>query len=361
MKDHGRASDFDERLERTGETRRAFEGLPDDDLRQLLSDAATGWGATRRVKIAGQPAFIKRVPVTALERANAWSTANLYEIPPYLNYPFGSPGMGVGRELHFARKATGWVEGGTCTAFPVLLHHRLIDRRGSADEREPFAGYTAYRGDDPGMNRYLADREAARCDLVLCYEDIPHTAADWITAHSSDASWIVDQVRATITFLRARDVVHFDIDMFNVLTDGKHAYVADYGLAMDGEFDLNDEERSFLTRNRHFDDGSLILGLGHQLYWMYRAARDDLRAQIESELALSNATFETAVRRLLAASDQFDQRGLLTTGSAMRDQLAKYRDVIQFMHQFFTSARAEWSPHTALDDDTLANLLNRAR
>ena len=183
----------------------------------------------------------------------------------------------MARELQFAIKATQWVEDGTCTAFPILLHHRVIRAPGSRRRSGTSGGYTAYRGDEPAMNRYLADRARAPAELVLCFEDIPHSASDWMTLHPADASWIVDDVQKTIEFLQLRGIVHFDVDMFNVLTDGRHTYLADYGLVMDSEFELDDAERRFLSANRHFDDGNLILGLGHQLYWMFRSVAADRR------------------------------------------------------------------------------------
>jgi hypothetical protein len=209
------------------------------------------------------------------------------------------------------------------------------------------------------MNRYLAERARARCDLVLCYESIPHSAVEWITRCPADASRIIDDVLATVAFLRDRDVVHFDVDLFNVLTDGVHTYLADYGLVLDSEFDLTEAERNFLERNRHFDDGNLILSVGHQLYWIYRAASDEIRERIDTELALNGLSFEESVGRLLDAADRLERRGLLAIDPSLRDRLATYRPVIDYMHEFFTAARANWSPDTELDDDALVRLLDQ--
>lgn len=346
-----------ERLAKASIDRNAIERLSDDDLASLVDAPAPGWGKTERVAVDGTRVFVKRVPVTMVELDSGGSTANLYGIPTYLNYPYGSPGVGVARELQFALKATQWVEDGTCTAFPILLHHRVIEHGDRVGEPATLGGYTAYRGHEPAMNRYLAARARAPAELVLCFEDIPHSATDWITLHPADASWIVDDVQKTIGFLQSRGIVHFDVDMFNVLTDGRHTYLADYGLVMDSEFELDGAERRFLSANRHFDDGNLILSLGHQLYWMFRSVPGDRRAIIESELNLQGATFETVVTRLLDTADQLDDRGLILIGSAMRSDLARYDEVIRFMHGFFEASRANWSRDTAFDDETLVKLL----
>ena len=175
--------------------------------------------------------------------------------------------------------------------------------------------------------------------------------------HPADVSRIVDDVQTTIQFLQRRGIVHFDVDMFNVLTDGRNAYLGDYGLVMDSAFELDDSERQFLSANQHFDDGNLILGLGHQLYWMLQSVPGDRRATIEAELDADGAAFETVVTRLLDAADQLDDRGLILIGPTMRSDLARYDDVIRFMHGFFATSRANWSRDTAFDDETLVKLL----
>ena len=58
---------------------------------------------------------------------------------------------------------------------------------------------------------------------------------------------------------------------------------------------------------------------------------------IEAELELDGAAFETVVTRLLDAADQLDDRGLILIGPTMRSDLARYDDVIRFMHGFFAA------------------------
>lgn len=350
-----------ERLARASVDRAAFERLANSELAALFGDPASGWGATQRVDVDGHRAFVKRVPLTWLELERTGSTANLYGIPPHLGYPFGSPGMNVWRELNFAVRSTGWVETGACVAFPILLHHRVMDHDRPDDQAPATSGYTAYRGDDPAMNRYLADRARSRTDLVLVYEDVARSASDWIMGHADAAPGIVEEVLATIAFIRRNGVVHFDVDLFNVLTDGRRTYLADHGLVMDSAVDLDAAERRFLDANRHFDDGNLILSLGHQLYHLYRSAALDRRAAIERELDLDDPTFEIAASRLLNAAGRLDADGLLVIGDAMLAELDRYGSVIRFMHRFFGSGRARWSSSTALDDPALARLLTDVR
>ena len=213
-----------ERVAKARIDRVVFERLTDVDLASLVDDASPGWGATKRVAVDEHAGVGERVPIAdrsswraEVRLRTCTGSRRTSTIRTVL------PGLGVARELQFALKATQWVEDATCTAFPILLHHRVMEHRDRLGDPGTAGGYTAYRGDDRAMNRYLADRARAHADLVLCFEDIPHSAAEWITLHPADVSWIVDDVQTTIQFLQRRGIVHFDVDMFNVLTDGRNA------------------------------------------------------------------------------------------------------------------------------------------
>ena len=111
------AADRRLRLDRAEAARGVVGRLDDEALGGLLRDFANGWGRTVRVAVERHLLFVKAVPLTDDEVRAGVTTANLYDIPSYLNYPFGSPGLGAGRELAFARRSTGWVESGACSGF----------------------------------------------------------------------------------------------------------------------------------------------------------------------------------------------------------------------------------------------------
>jgi hypothetical protein len=342
-----------------------FASLDDEELAALVvgTRLSSGWGAAHQIALDGTRFLAKRIPVTEVERADLKSTRNPYGIPSYLNYPFGSPGLGVGRELQFAVKASRWVESGDCPAFPILIHHRLLEGpRGhlAALDREPerFVGFTKYRWNEPSMNAYLADRATARHELVMVFEHLPHAAVDWIAGRPHDVGWIVDDVRRVIAFLRSHEVVHFDSDLFNVRTDGQRAYLTDFGLVLDRQFELSDDEHDFLDHHRHFDDGNLLLSAAHQLYWTYQAEPPDRRAAIAAALGIDEATaFDDAVTSLLAASDRLDERGLFPIGRELHTLLTSYGDAIGYMHSFAAAARRNWSARVTFDDARLERLL----
>lgn len=352
--------EYRQRLDHAERARVVVNSLDDGALAGLLNDANEGWGMARRTAVAGHPVFVKAIPVTDLEAESGLTTANLYGIPSYLNYPFGSPGVAVGRELAFAVRSTGWVESGECSGFPILLHHRLVDRSPASDRTGEAVGFTTYRGDDAAMNRYLADRSTARRDLFLVYEDIPHTAIDWLLANPADVDRIVGEVLTTVQFLRSRGIVHFDVDLFNILTDGHHAFLADHGLVLDGSVDLTGAEQEFLAANRHFDDGNLLMSVGHQLYWTYTTLPDDARRAVDERLGLDDASFDVTAGRLLDMVDEFPL-GPLDVDPVLRDLIERHRPAISYMHDFAARAKASWDPTVRLDDARLARLLGDGR
>jgi hypothetical protein len=243
-----------------------------------------------------------------------------------------------------------------------LIHHRLLDgpRHLAALDREPerFAGFTKYRWDEPSMNAYLADRAAARHELVMVFEHLPHAAVDWIAGRPDDVGWIVDDIRRVIAFLRAHEVVHFDSDLCNVRTDGQQAYLTDFGLVLDRQFELSDDEHRFLDRHRHFDDGNLLLSAAHQLYWTYRAEPPDRRAALAAAVRIDEATaFDDAVTSLLAAFDRLDERGLFPIGRELHTLLSSHSDAVRYMHSFVAAARRNWTARVTFDDARLERLL----
>src|SRR5689334_19397889 len=87
------------------------------DNTQLLSlfvegDAHSSWGKDHTITLGHSKVFVKRVSVTDLEYANMFSTRNVYDLPTFYNYGFGSAGFGVFRELAAHIKTTNWILSG---------------------------------------------------------------------------------------------------------------------------------------------------------------------------------------------------------------------------------------------------------
>jgi hypothetical protein len=268
----------------------ALAGLSDGELAARLTAATVlGEGVGGQVAcmdVAGRPVFVKRVPLTDLERQHPGSTANLFELPLFYQYGIGSAGFGAWRELAAHTKTTGWVLGGESPNFPILHHWRVlpavprpVDAR--IDE------LTAYWDGSPAIRARLLALAAAAASLVLCTEFIPQTLHQWMSAGGpARYEWAGERTLAVAEFLRAKDFVHFDAHPGNVLTDEHRVYLADFGLALSPEFELSGEETAFLARHRDWDRHDIPRYLVNGLY--RRFAPDADRAAVIRDCVAGN-------------------------------------------------------------------------
>src|SRR5690349_14217443 len=112
-----------DRLATFGKISTELACLSDKLLRELLDDSThvySGIGGKAVVlNLAGTQIFVKKVPLTDLERQpeNVMSTANLFGLPLSCQYGVFSvptPGFGVWRELASHVMTSNWVISGEC-------------------------------------------------------------------------------------------------------------------------------------------------------------------------------------------------------------------------------------------------------
>jgi hypothetical protein len=255
----GHQDDLAARLHRHRAVAAVLAGADDAALGAML-DSATSRGAgiggqTARLEVGGAPVFVKRIPLTDLERRpeHAGCTANLFDLPVSYQYGVGSTGFGAWRELATHHTTTEWVRAGVSPRFPLLHHWRILP---SAPGGPPDVG--AWAG-HPAVARRLAAIGAATAAVVVFLEHLPHTLHTWLmerfdAGEGEGAIAFADrEVCAATEVLRAYGIVHFDAHPGNVLTDGAQIYVADYGLALDGAFTLSRVEAAFLELHRDWD------------------------------------------------------------------------------------------------------------
>lgn len=206
-------------------------------------------GQTLLLRIAGEPVFVKRVPLTDLERepGNVRSTANLFGLPTYYQYGIGSTGFGAWRELAAHEITTGWVLDGRTHCFPLLHHWRVLPAEGSG---EPMPD--SYDG-HPAVQRRLEAIAAATASIVLFCEYVPENLDSWLTRHEDGTAYAARELMAGAAFMREHGMVHFDAHPYNVLAAEDGFRFADLGLALLDTFDLSDEERAFLELHRDWD------------------------------------------------------------------------------------------------------------
>ncbi len=318
--------------------------MDDAQLSSLLDQSETvlGWGRHQTVDIGGSKVFVKRVPVTEIEYRNPLSTSNLYDLPMYYHYGVGSAGFGVFRELATHIKTTNWVLAGSIANFPLLYHHRIMPFGGAranfdADRHE---AYVRYWNGNASIGNYLRDRVNAKHELVLFLEHVPHVLHTRLLEHPGELPRALDELRATITFLRAHGIIHFDAHFFNVVTDGERVYLTDFGMALDRRFALADDEARLFRRHTHYDYGEVLWGVGYLASWMYNALPEQERSGAFEKYGIRAGTpARELAARLLGNIEEIVADGAMALHEALVDGIVKYRPVILLMDGFLSSMR----------------------
>ncbi|HYF66297.1 MAG TPA: hypothetical protein VD886_25935 [Herpetosiphonaceae bacterium] len=331
-------------------------------LRALLESggAASSWSHNQTVDIARSKVFVKRLPLTDLEYEHMFSTSNVYDLPTYYNYGFGSAGLGVFRELVSHIKTSNWVLEGAIASFPLLYHYRVIPAAGPRAEpdQEKHARYVEYWGGNPNIGRYMLDRAGAGHELVLFLEHFPHTVAAWLLEHPKKVTQVLAEMQAAITFLRGKGIIHFDTHFFNMLSDGKQTYLADFGLALDKQFSLAPAEEAFFKQHSSYDHAYLLWNLGSHLFWIQDALDAADKQRLAEQLGLTEEMkFEEIIAVLLDNIDALAADPALKLDPAYVADIKRYRPVIDFMNTFYSKMRKNSRKDTRFQHTTLQRLL----
>jgi len=258
-------------------------------LSRLLQDARplhTGiGGSSALLTIDDTPIFVKRIPLTDLERQpqHIMSTANLFQLPLYHQYGVGSPGIGspgfgAWRELVAHVMTTNWVLSGGCPNFPLMYHFRVLPASKlepmNAKDLEALDAAVQYWDDTPAIRKRFEAVHDASAQIVLFLEYVPENLHQWLstqlktggTKAEEAISFTEKNLKTTNHFLSARGFCHFDAHFLNILTDGKLVYFSDFGLALSSKFDLTKAEIEFLNIHRTYDRCVTIANLVHCVF-----------------------------------------------------------------------------------------------
>jgi len=269
----------------------------DRELRDLVDGAqplGSGIGGTLALlDIGGTPIFVKRVPLTNLEKQpdNVRSTANLFELPAFCHYgvgAIGAPGFGAWRELAVHTMTTNWVLAQDYEGFPLMYHWRVLPHPGQSfpEELADVEKAVAYWEGGPAVRRRIEALRESSSSIALFLEYIPRNLHDWLGAQveagdeatERACAMVVSQLQAGISFMNARGLLHFDAHFENILTDGERLFFADYGLAISSRFNLSTEEAGFFAEHQSYDRcytaTHLVIWLITALYGYKRDDRD---------------------------------------------------------------------------------------
>lgn len=272
-KDMGPASAHLDRRRRTHEVVAArLAALSDEDLAALAPAGA--WRASVHgsqsgvVEVDGAKVFVKQIALTDIERTagNQGSTVNLFDLPTFYQYGVGSAGFGAWRELGAYLKASGWALSGEHPHFPLVHHWRVLPRTApplSAEQRAWLDRAPDYWEHSDAVRARLEAISVASASIVLFLEYVPESLHAWLgtrlAGQRPDAALeaavlrVHDQLQDTAAFMNDRGMLHFDLNAFNLLTDGEQVYAADFGLTLCADFDLSPAERAFFETHRLYD------------------------------------------------------------------------------------------------------------
>lgn len=86
--------------------------------------------------------------------------------------------------------------------------------------------------------------------------------------------------------MNSRGLLHLDAHFWNILTDGRRLYFADYGLALSEGFDLSPQEAAFFDQNQSYDRGFTATYLVNWLlYALYGPQDREARAAMAHAIA----------------------------------------------------------------------------
>lgn len=249
----------------------ALGRLSDAEVSSRLRAApvlGSGIGGVRQTITVGDVVvFVKRIPLTDLERleANFGSTANVFDLPLGCQYGVGSPSFGVWREIAANTMATGSVPDGHALRHPLMYHWRVVEESEPhgplCEELADIDRFVEYWHGSAAVRRRAEAITASTASVVLFLEYLPTTLPDWLrrqiardesTANAA-IEMVAEQLRLGVVAMNDRALFHFDAHLGNMLCDGDNVYLADFGLVSSPEFDLSEEERRFLESNASHD------------------------------------------------------------------------------------------------------------
>lgn len=226
-------------------------------------------GKSVLLEVAGIPVFVKRVPLTDLERRpeHVRSTANLFDLPLFCQYGvglIGGPGFGAWREPAVHTMTTNWVLAGEYDGFPLMYHWRVLpDTTPLPEELADIDRAVAYWDGRPQVRHRIEAIRDSSASIALFLEYIPQTLHEWLTdrieaggeATDRACAMVERELAAGTEFMNSRGLLHLDAHFGNILTDGHRLYFGDYGLALCSGFDLSPAEVAFFGRNQGYDRG----------------------------------------------------------------------------------------------------------
>ena len=233
--------------------------LSNDEIKKIITvkktDKFKKWGLNKIFELDNNKIFIKAVPVAKLFAENILDSTNLYNLPAYYNYGFGSAGVNPWRELLLHIKTTNWILSKECDFFPLLYHYRIIEDDDNHNIESGLEKKLMDRwNNNKQIEKYLQERINAKYKIVLFLEYIPNVAYKYLEDNPNFVSNFYKQSKNIISFLNKNGILHNDSHLGNYIVDNKgKVYLTDFGLSLDKDFNLDSNEKKFMKMNKKLD------------------------------------------------------------------------------------------------------------
>ncbi len=208
------------------------------------------WGETGIIKLNRNKIFFKKIPIAKLFYSSQFDTSNLYDLPAFYNYGFGSAGINPWRELDTHINVTKWVLTGECEHFPLMYHYRIVKDDEKNFNKGDSPKLMERYGNNKNISRYLDDRFNCEYKIICFLEFIPHVLYNYIEKHRYFFPKAISQINLILDFLESKGILHTDAHWGNYLVDSKsQVYITDFGLLLDKNFKLDSKEKKFFKLN----------------------------------------------------------------------------------------------------------------
>jgi len=305
------------------------------------NEQTNGWGKNHKLRVQGQVVFVKRIPLTKLEYKKAFSTKNVFKLPCYYNYGVGSAGFGAFRELLTHIKTSNWVLNKEIENFPLLYHNRIIKVENlKENNRKANEKYIAYWNDNKNIGKFFEARKNAEYELVLFLEYFPYTLYNWFDKNTQKAATLFRDMKNISAFLQQKGIVHFDAHFGNCLSDGRQLYLSDFGLALDKNFELTKEERSFYEEHSYYDLAEYLWAMADQVVKMYNSLPTKKQAKFKQFELKPNLHKSKQLKILTENIEAIFKQRLLNIHDDLYQIIKKEKATILHFNKFIFSLQA---------------------
>jgi hypothetical protein len=169
---------------------------------------------------------------------------------------------------------------------------------------------------------------------------------------------VLEDLRRAITFLRKNGMVHFDANFENVLSDGKQAYLTDFGLVLDKRFTLTQDEALFLKQNSSYDYGEVIGSVGFLLYGAYDSLSENEKQKVREKYGIADRMHPAELTAILLNNiEEVMADGSMKLDKSYVATSVKYRSIILLFVDFIVSMSKNKQKDTKFPHATLVRLL----